>query len=78
MTVLPRHALRSSPRSPSGRPPSSWPSRRSAVWSPDAHAPRALVYVATGLLALAFILAALPEHPAPAVYRILIGITALR
>lgn len=38
---------------------------------------RALVYVATGLLALAFILAALPEHPAPAVYRILIGITAL-
>ncbi|MGN6429065.1 MAG: hypothetical protein ACTHMF_19780 [Leifsonia sp.] len=38
---------------------------------------RPLVYVAVGLLALAFVLAALPQHPAPVVYRVLIGIVVL-
>ncbi|WP_348786941.1 hypothetical protein [Leifsonia sp. NPDC080035] len=38
---------------------------------------RPLVYVAVALLALAFVLAAIPQHPAPLVYRLLIGIVAL-
>ena len=38
---------------------------------------RVLVYVAAGLLAGAFLLAALPQHPAPVVARVLIGIVAL-
>lgn len=38
---------------------------------------RPLVYAATGLLAIAFVLVALPQHDAPVGYRILIGIVAL-
>ncbi|WP_158862931.1 hypothetical protein [Leifsonia sp. AG29] len=38
---------------------------------------RPLVYVATGLLALAIVLVLLTPHPAPPVFRVLIGIVAL-
>lgn len=38
---------------------------------------RPLVYTATGLLGLAFLLAALPQQEAPLEFRVLIGITAL-
>ena len=38
---------------------------------------RPLVYTAVGLLGLAFLLVALPQHGAPLIFRVLIGVVAL-